>query len=125
MADSEVRQQPLGGTHARAARAAAAIAALLLAVDASAADRVRGAIHTATGTAPPRDARCLIHDNNTGAVLPPNAHGDSLFRVLDAQKTCPENALVFRDLLQQKGLKLHPAMVANRGYHNPLPAGSF
>lgn len=73
---------------------------------------------------PPRP-RCLIQNNNSGQVLPPNAHGDVLFEVLSAQEFCPQNALVFRDLLEDKGLELHPAMVANRGFNNPLPAGSF
>lgn len=73
---------------------------------------------------PPRP-RCTIQDNNSGQVLPPDAHGDPLFQVLDQLELCPQNALVFRDLLEEKGLTLHPSMVANRGFNNPLPAGSF
>jgi hypothetical protein len=73
---------------------------------------------------PPRP-RCTIQDNNSGQVLPPDAHGDVLFQVLTELEFCPQNALTFRDLLEQKGLTLSPAMVANRGFNNPLPAGSF
>jgi hypothetical protein len=100
-----------------------ALAAMLLAVPAEAATRPRRVV--VPGRPQPQAERCLIQNNNTGAVLPPNAHGDALFQVLEGQKTCPPNALAFRDLLQQKKLALHPAMVANRGFHNPLPAGSF
>lgn len=78
-----------------------------------------------SGTNQPCPPVCTIQLNNTGTVLAPNAHGDVLFEVLASQRFCPENALVFRDLLREKGLKLHPAMVNNRGFHNPLPAGSF
>jgi hypothetical protein len=106
-------------------RTAVAILTLALAAEAAAATRPRGAAATAPGRSPEPQARCLIQDDNSGAVLPPNAHGDALFQVLDQQMTCPQNALSFRSLLQAKGLKLHPAMVANRGFHNPLPAGSF
>jgi hypothetical protein len=105
-------------------RTAVAILALVAAADAGAATRPRAA-PTLPGKPPHGDTRCQVQDDNSGAALPPNAHGDALFQVLDAQKTCPQNALLFRDLLQAKGLKLHPAMVANRGFHNPLPAGSF
>lgn len=68
---------------------------------------------------------CLIQDNNQGKQLPPDAHGDPLFKVVTEQKFCPENALDFRNLLQKLGFEVHPAMVADRGYHNPLPQGLF
>lgn len=70
-------------------------------------------------------ARCLIQDNNTGNSLPRGAHHDVLFDLLSAQPRCPENALIFRDLVLANKLKSTPAMVANRGFHNPLPQGSF
>lgn len=68
---------------------------------------------------------CTIQLDNTGNVLAPNVYGDALFKVLAAEPVCPGNALQFRNLLETKGLTLHPSMVANRGYNNPLPAGSF
>jgi len=68
---------------------------------------------------------CQIQDNNTGQTLAPGAHDDALFKLLSAQPRCPENALVFRDLALASKLTLKPAMVANRGFHNPLPQGSF
>ena len=66
-----------------------------------------------------------IQDNNTGKVLAPGAHGDPLFKIVTSQKFVPNNALEFRRLVESVGLKLHPAMVANRGYNNPLPQGLF
>lgn len=105
-------------------RLAVLVAALLSATPAGAGSR-GGAVVVVPGAPAAVPRHCLIQDNNTGAVLPPNAHGDVLFQVLESQPTCPQNALLFRNLLQQKGLMLHPAMVANRGFHNPLPAGSF
>jgi len=68
---------------------------------------------------------CLIQNNNTGQTLAPGAHDDALFKLLSAQPRCPENALIFRDLALANKLTLKPAMVANRGFHNPLPQGSF
>lgn len=70
-------------------------------------------------------AGCRIENNNTGSQLSPGANGDALFNLLNDQKRCPENALDFRDLVQANGMTLRPAMVANRGFHNPLPQGSF
>ena len=69
--------------------------------------------------------RCQIQNNNTGNVLPPDAHGDALFKLLSAQPECPGNALQFRDLVLATKLSSRPSMVANRGFHNPLPQGSF
>jgi hypothetical protein len=69
--------------------------------------------------------RCQIQDNNTGNVLPPDAHGDALFKLLSAQPWCPGNALQFRALVLASKLSSRPSMVANRGFHNPLPQGSF
>jgi hypothetical protein len=68
---------------------------------------------------------CTIQNNNTGNVLPAEANGDALFKLLSAQDRCPENALIFRDLVQANGMRLRPAMVGNRGFNNPLPQGSF
>lgn len=73
----------------------------------------------------PQMAKCQIQNNKTGNPLPPDAHDDALFKLLTAQDRCPENALIFRDLVQANGLKSTPTMVANRGFHNPLPQGSF
>jgi hypothetical protein len=72
-----------------------------------------------------RTGGCTIQNNNTNTVLGPDANGDALFKLLGAQERCPENALVFRDLVQASGMKLSPAMVGNRGFSNPLPQGSF
>jgi hypothetical protein len=128
MAHLDVRQRLQDAIHASVVAGPYALVialAALSAFDAGAVARPRGSVVTVPGKPAQYDKRCLIQDNNTGAVLPPNAHGDALFEVLESQKTCPQNALAFRNLLQQKGLTLHPAMVANRGFHNPLPAGSF
>lgn len=70
-------------------------------------------------------ANCQIQNNGTGDVLKPGAQGDALFKLLSAQRECPQNALVFRQLLFANKLAPRPAMVANRGYSNPLPQGSF
>ena len=70
-------------------------------------------------------ANCQIQNNNTGQALKPNANGDALFKLLSAQPECPQNALVFRKLLVDNQIKPTPAMVANRGFSNPLPQGSF
>ncbi|MDP9192506.1 MAG: hypothetical protein M3P06_12470 [Acidobacteriota bacterium] len=90
----------------------------------------------------PRQAHCMIQNNNTGKPLGaidangnpiPDRDGDgnllvnndALYKLLSAQKRCPGNALEFRGLVQKNGMTLKPAMVANRGFHNPLPQGSF
>ncbi len=72
-----------------------------------------------------RTGGCTIQNNNTNTVLGPDVNGDALFKLLSSQDRCPENALVFRDLVQASGMKLSPAMVGNRGFSNPLPQGSF
>jgi hypothetical protein len=74
--------------------------------------------------------QCTIQNNNTGTILRPDVNGvlpnnDALFKLLSAQSSCPQNALIFRDLVVKSGMKLQPAMVGNRGYNNPLPQGSF
>jgi hypothetical protein len=86
--------------------------------------------------------RCMIQNNNTGKPLGavdangnpiPDRDGDgnllvnndALYKLLSAQPRCPQNALVFRDLVQKNGMTSKPTMVANRGFHNPLPQGSF
>lgn len=90
----------------------------------------------------PRQAKCKIQNNNTGKTLAAvDANGnvipdrdadgnllvnnDALFKLLSAQARCPGNALEFRDLVLKNGMSLKPSMVANRGFHNPLPQGSF
>lgn len=73
----------------------------------------------------PRPTHCTIQDNNTGVPLADGANDDALFKLLSAQPRCPENALLFRDLLLAHKMTPRPAMVANRGFHNPLPQGSF
>jgi hypothetical protein len=70
-------------------------------------------------------ANCQIQNNNTGEALKPDANGDALFKLLSAQPSCPQNALIFRQLLIANKITPRPAMVANRGYSNPLPQGSF
>ncbi|HEV7764805.1 MAG TPA: hypothetical protein VGQ76_07390 [Thermoanaerobaculia bacterium] len=90
----------------------------------------------------PRQSKCKIQNNNTGKFLAAvDANGnvipdrdadgnllvnnDALFKLLSAQARCPGNALEFRDLVLKNGMSLKPSMVANRGFHNPLPQGSF
>ncbi len=74
--------------------------------------------------------QCTIQNNNTGQILRPDVNGvlpnnDALFKLLSAQATCPQNALIFRELVEKNGMKLRPTMVGNRGFNNPLPQGSF
>ncbi len=74
--------------------------------------------------------QCTIQNNNTGQILLPDVNGnapngDALYKLLSAQSDCPQNALIFRDLVEKNGMKLKPAMVGNRGFNNPLPQGSF
>lgn len=90
----------------------------------------------------PRQRHCMIQNNTSGKPLGAvDANGqpipdrdmdgnllvnnDALYKLLTAQPRCPGNALEFRDLVLKNGLNLKPAMVANRGFHNPLPQGSF
>jgi len=68
---------------------------------------------------------CMIQNNNTGSPLAAGSNDDALFKLLSAQPRCPQNALLFRDLVQANKMTLKPTMVANRGFHNPLPQGSF
>jgi hypothetical protein len=75
--------------------------------------------------APAQAANCQIQNNDTGQALLPDANGDALFKLLSAQPACPQNALIFRQLLVANKMTPRPAMVANRGYSNPLPQGSF
>jgi hypothetical protein len=76
-------------------------------------------------TAHPPGAGCTIQNNNTTSPLAPGANDDALFKLLSAQSRCPQNALIFRELLLANKLAPRPTMVANRGFHNPLPQGSF
>lgn len=90
----------------------------------------------------PRQAKCQIQNNNTGKPLGaldansnpiPDRDGDgnllvnndALYKLLTAQPRCPGNALEFRDLVIANKMTPNPSMVANRGFHNPLPQGSF
>ena len=70
-------------------------------------------------------ANCQIQNNNTGQPLAPGVNGDALFKLLSAQPECPQNALIFRQLLIANKITPRPAMVGNRGFSNPLPQGSF
>lgn len=79
---------------------------------------------------PRPQGQCTIQNNNTGQILLPDVNGnppngDALYKLLSAQSDCPQNALIFRDLVEKNGMKLKPAMVGNRGFNNPLPQGSF
>jgi hypothetical protein len=75
--------------------------------------------------ASPPASKCTIQDNNSGNTLPDNFSADPLFKIVTAQNICPQNALELRKRLLQLGYALKPAMVADRGFNNPLPAGSF
>lgn len=49
---------------------------------------------------------------------------DAVAQLLAASGRCPENVLELRALLETAGARLEPALVANRGFHNPSQ-GSF
>jgi hypothetical protein len=70
-------------------------------------------------------SHCTIQDDNSGNALPDGAHGDALFQIVTSETFCPQNALEFRKRLLALGYTLKPSMVADRGFNNPLPAGSF
>ena len=72
-----------------------------------------------------QQTHCLIQNNNTQSPLAAGINDDALFKLLSAQPRCPANALIFRDLVLANKMMLRPAMVDNRGFHNPLPQGSF
>lgn len=57
-----------------------------------------------------------------GTVAPP-LH-DALYESLAAAETCPTRVQALKPLLENAGLAIRPAMVANRGRHNPR-RGSF
>ncbi|GMV31303.1 MAG: hypothetical protein AMXMBFR59_34280 [Rhodanobacteraceae bacterium] len=100
--------------------------ALLLATLALAAMQAQAQSATEGNTPDKRPGqRCQIQNNTTGNVLPPGAHDDALFKLLSAQPRCPGNALEFRNLVLANKMSSRPSMVANRGFHNPLPQGSF
>lgn len=65
-------------------------------------------------------AECLIGGTGERA----GSLGDALAKVLEEAGSCPENAFELRSALREAGLALAPAMVANRGFHNPR-LGSF
>lgn len=93
---------------------------------ASAVDRREGrTVRVVTPDTNASSAKCQIQDNNSGNPLKPGAFGDPLFRIVTAQDSCPQNALDLRKRLLQLGYGLKPAMVADRGFNNPLPAGSY
>ncbi len=90
----------------------------------------------------PRQRTCQIQNNTSGkplgaldangtAIPDRDADGnllvnnDALFKLLTKQARCPGNALEFRELVAKNGMSFKTAMVANRGFHNPLPQGSF
>ncbi len=105
---------------------ASAVVFAAMSASANAADRreVR-AKQAVTMAAPALASKCVIQDNNSGNPLPDGKFGDSLFKIVTAESVCPQNALELRKRLLQLGYTLKPAMVADRGYNNPLPAGSF
>jgi hypothetical protein len=78
-----------------------------------------------TMKASPPAAKCTIQNNNSGDILAEGAFADPLFRIVTAESICPQNALELRKRLLAMGYTLKPAMVADRGFNNPLPAGSF
>jgi hypothetical protein len=92
---------------------------------ASPAAKQKGAAPTHAAAWKAAAGHCQIQNNNTGNVLPDDANNDALFKLLSSQYECPQNALLFRDLLIANKLASRPTMVANRGYSNPLPQGSF
>lgn len=53
-----------------------------------------------------------------------DAKDDALAILLRSQALCPRDVVALKDLLQARGLRVEPAMVANRGRHNP-GLGSF
>lgn len=56
---------------------------------------------------------------------PVGAHlGDPLARILARAPTCPQDIVALKKVLASDGLDVTPAMVANRGFHNP-EQGSF
>lgn len=101
-------------------------AVVLAAPSANATDRreLRATQPLAVTAAAP-GSRCTIQDNNTGNTLPDGFSSDPLYKIVTAEAVCPQNALELRKRLLQLGYTLKPAMVADRGYNNPLPAGSF
>lgn len=62
-------------------------------------------------------AECEI--NTTRGAL-----NDPLFLLLKAQSQCPAHVSTLKTALENAGLSVNPAMVANRGRHNPV-LGSF
>lgn len=66
-------------------------------------------------------AACIVRNSN-GQVTETKA--DALFSVLQKTAGCPENVQSLKKLFKAAGNSLMPAMVANRGIHNPN-LGSF
>lgn len=66
-------------------------------------------------------AQCVVVDSKGSPVT---GLDDALFETLDALKTCPADVFELKTTLQTDGLHVAPAMVANRGRHNP-GLGSF
>ena len=65
--------------------------------------------------------KCNVYDlQNT----PTHAQNDALGTALRSAQRCPTNVQELKTLLQSRGDKIEPAMVANRGRHNP-EMGSF
>lgn len=66
-------------------------------------------------------AGCLIRNSDKSPTL---RQGDALFLTLAAAKQCPENVQALKAELIAVGANIEPAMVGNRGFHNP-ELGSF
>ena len=66
-------------------------------------------------------AACIVRNSN-GQVT--DIKTDALFSVLQKTADCPENVQSLKKLFKAAGNNLKPAMVANRGIHNPN-LGSF
>lgn len=66
-------------------------------------------------------ASCPIYYNG---IPVPAGHQDAVSTLLALSKTCPQSIQDFMALMNSQSLKLHTAMVANRGKHNPRK-GSF
>ena len=101
-------------------------AVLVLGTQSAGADSKRPSVPRAALTMPTApQAHCQIQDDNSGSPLKDGQFDDPLFKFVTAQPICPQNALELRKLLLEQQYTLKPAMVADRGFNNPLPAGSF
>ncbi len=69
----------------------------------------------------PASAACVVKSTQGHLHLPET---DYLHHILGDLPVCPTNVFEFQTLLKEKNLNIVPAMVANRGFHNP-DLGSF